>query len=268
MKNPGLLIFTDLDGTLLDHESYSWAPAAPALAKLRELQVPVILNSSKTAAEIEGLRSALGNDYPYVTENGGGLVLPAGTLPNQVKTETGFLGRRYAEILEILGNLRLKKNYLFKGFADLGVAGVSEATGLNPAAARLACARESSEPLIWLEDDARLEEMRSDLAVFDLQLVQGGRFQHVMGANDKGKALSWIFKRYRLAYPDGQLTTVALGDGENDRPMLEAADIAVVIRPHQGQPLWLRDHRRVIRPIDKGPQGWQEAISEILRIYL
>ncbi|TKB45800.1 mannosyl-3-phosphoglycerate phosphatase, partial [Ferrimonas sediminicola] len=31
---PKLLVVTDLDGTLLDHHSYSFQPAEPALARL------------------------------------------------------------------------------------------------------------------------------------------------------------------------------------------------------------------------------------------
>jgi len=56
-----LLVFTDLDGTLLTHEGYSWQPAAPALERLRQLDIPLILNSSKTAAEIAALREELDN---------------------------------------------------------------------------------------------------------------------------------------------------------------------------------------------------------------
>lgn len=33
-SGPPLLVFTDLDGTLLDHESYDWSPARPALNRL------------------------------------------------------------------------------------------------------------------------------------------------------------------------------------------------------------------------------------------
>lgn len=38
-----LLVFSDLDGTLLDSHSYDWQPAAPWLSRLREANVPVIL---------------------------------------------------------------------------------------------------------------------------------------------------------------------------------------------------------------------------------
>lgn len=66
---PVRLVFTDLDGTLLDHETYSFAPAAEALAALKARGVPLVLASSKTAAEIAELHRALGlGDTPAIVE--------------------------------------------------------------------------------------------------------------------------------------------------------------------------------------------------------
>lgn len=68
---PHLLVFTDLDGTLLDHHTYSWQPARPALERLDGLKIPLILCSSKTSPEMLGLRAELGNRHPFIVENGG-----------------------------------------------------------------------------------------------------------------------------------------------------------------------------------------------------
>ena len=50
---PFYLVFTDLDGTLLDHRIYSFEDALPALDFCRKTHVPVILISSKTRAEMD-----------------------------------------------------------------------------------------------------------------------------------------------------------------------------------------------------------------------
>ncbi len=42
------LVFTDLDGTLLNHDDYSWEAARPALEELQRQSIPLILVSSKT----------------------------------------------------------------------------------------------------------------------------------------------------------------------------------------------------------------------------
>jgi predicted mannosyl-3-phosphoglycerate phosphatase (HAD superfamily) len=50
------LIFTDLDGSLLDHHTYSFAPAANYLDRLETQGIPVIPITSKTRAEVLVLR--------------------------------------------------------------------------------------------------------------------------------------------------------------------------------------------------------------------
>lgn len=263
-----LLIFTDLDGTLLTHDDYSWQPAEKALARLRALKIPLIINSSKTAAEITQLRAELGNDHPYIVENGGALIMPAGSVSatdgQPPGEEIRVFGRNYQEIIQILEELRARKDYRFEGFADMGVSGIMQTTNLDQVSAEAAAKRHCTEPLLWHGNPAELSTFRFDLAKERLQLVRGGRFWHVMGAGDKGQAMTWLTHCYQRTHPQTKFTTVALGDGENDLPMLQAADTAVVIKPQTLPALQLGEHRRVLYPTDPGPAGWQQAIDEIL----
>lgn len=71
-----LIVFSDLDGTLLDEDSYSFAAAEPALALMRRHRVPLVLATSKTRAEVEELRTRLDNRDPFIVENGGGIFFP------------------------------------------------------------------------------------------------------------------------------------------------------------------------------------------------
>jgi len=73
---PFVVVFTDLDGTLLDHQTYEWEEAKPALNRCKALQVPLILVSSKTRAEMDVLRHELGLISPFISENGGGIFFP------------------------------------------------------------------------------------------------------------------------------------------------------------------------------------------------
>lgn len=71
-----IIIFTDLDGTLLHPNIYSFAKARPALNLIKEEGIPLVLCSSKTRAEMEVYRERLGNNHPFVSENGGGIFIP------------------------------------------------------------------------------------------------------------------------------------------------------------------------------------------------
>ena len=64
---PFFLVFTDLDGTLLDHDTYGWEAASPALAQCRERGIPIVLVSSKTRAEMDNLRRRMGLSMPFIS---------------------------------------------------------------------------------------------------------------------------------------------------------------------------------------------------------
>lgn len=70
-----IIIFTDLDGTLLDSR-YSFRKALPAIKLIKEKNIPLILCSSKTRSEIELWRKKLNNNHPFISENGGGIFIP------------------------------------------------------------------------------------------------------------------------------------------------------------------------------------------------
>lgn len=252
------IVFTDLDGTLLDHQSYSYAPALPALAALKALGIPVVLCTSKTEPEVSKLHGELGLEAPYITENGGCVVLPQqdGSLSHEQ------FGIDYATIDSCLDELR-RVDFSFRRFADISAEELVEITGLSVQGASMSKMRRSSEPLLWLDSPQQLESFKQKLHAKGLRLVEGGRFFHVMGQTDKASAMQWVQNHYG----QGQKPTrsIALGDSPNDAQMLMAAHIAVVIPRAQGKPLELSPHPRIYRPEEKGPSGWNHAMFNILK---
>lgn len=262
MSRPTLLFFTDLDGTLLDRDSYDWSPARRALDELARYQLPLVLNSSKTAAEIRELRTDLGNAHPYIVENGAAAIIPAGYFESgQTEDEVIHFAKPRARILEVLAQLR-EEGFRFSGFNDMTVEEVARQAGLSEEKAAKAKDRTATEPLMWDGGALDVPSFRQALEREGLRLVKGGRFHHVMGDFDKAEAMQALVKRYRSRYPDARLTSVALGDSPNDRHMLEAADIAVVIRGPE--PLTLSEGHSVMYSDQSGPSGWNECVLTIL----
>ena len=70
------VLFTDLDGCLLDCDRSSFDHVRPALDSLRSAGIPVILVSGKTRAEIEPLRERLDHHDPFIVENGAAAYVP------------------------------------------------------------------------------------------------------------------------------------------------------------------------------------------------
>ncbi|EHV31425.1 phosphatase [Escherichia coli DEC5B] len=150
-----LLVFSDLDGTLLDSHSYDWQPAAPWLSRLREANVPVILCSSKTSAEMLYLQKMLGlQGLPLIAENGAVI-----QLAEQWQEIDGFpriiSGISHGEISQVLNTLREKEHFKFTTFDDVDDATIAEWTGLSRSQAALTQLHEASVTLIWRDSDER-----------------------------------------------------------------------------------------------------------------
>ena len=250
------IVVTDLDGTLLDHQTYEFTPAKKAIAQLQQRGIPLILNSSKTQAEIAAIRDKLNNQEPFVCENGGVLC------GLNSATDIQYLGTPRKKFLTSLRSIKQQLQLNYQGFSEATVEEVVGWTGLTPEAAQQAMEREATEPLLWQDTEAALESFQQQLNKLGLQCVKGGRFYHVMGMFNKASC----FHSLKTHYAQGQaeeIAVIALGDSPNDLPMLQQADYAVVIPTAQGTHLQL-DHSSVFLATQPAPYGWQLGIDHWL----
>lgn len=238
-KNPQLIIFTDLDGTLLDHYIYSFDAAREALEKINVAKIPLIFCSSKTRAEIEMWRKKLGNHYPFISENGGAIFYPKKEkYPNayQVRTRNGYralkLGTYYPDLLQQFKKLKKVFGEKVRGFSEMDLSEVAALTGLTENQAALAQKREYSEPFVFTGDKDEKQKLQIFVKKCPLNVTQGGRFFHLLGDNDKGKAVSIVIKGYKDVNP--KLQSIAIGDSYNDLPMLQKVDIPVLVQKNKG----------------------------------
>jgi mannosyl-3-phosphoglycerate phosphatase len=262
---PRLIVFTDLDGTLLDHDSYSWRAAKPAMARLGCNGIPLIFNSSKTAAEISELQSMMGLRGPFIAENGAAVVIPAGCLGN-AEEEVVHVGRSYEEVVCTL-LVQRKSGARFRSFDDLSAEQVAALTRLTVTEAARAKQRLATVPLVWDGTEEELAQFRAALELEGLKLVQGGRFWHAMGTFDKAEGARFLLKRYQEHFYEEPIVTIALGDSPNDQCMLEAADVPVVIRGVNSDQVQLPSSRHAMRSLKPGPEGWNECVLNLLFEY-
>ncbi|MBW2342364.1 MAG: HAD-IIB family hydrolase [Deltaproteobacteria bacterium] len=262
-----IIIFTDLDGTLLDSQTYDFTPALPALERIRSVQIPLILVSSKTRAEIEILRKKLSLDSPFISENGGGIFFPRTfTLPKDIGWERigGYkkivTGR---PIKEVLGRItELKKEFQFKGFSEMSAKEIAVITDLELEEAILASRREFDEPIVLENCGDDGEIFCKKAAELGLECVAGGRFIHLYIGGNKGRAVEMVLNIYRKL--KGPVFSIALGDSPNDIPMLEVVDKAVVMLQKGGVSINGLVHPDLLRADGGGPDVWNRVVLDIL----
>jgi mannosyl-3-phosphoglycerate phosphatase len=263
-----LLVFTDLDGTLLDHETYSFEPALPALTLLQERNIPLVFCTSKTRAEIEPLRNQLKNTHPFISENGGALFIPRGYFCPEPETDwqdkhylTVELGTRYSQLREVFTRMQSALPVQLKGFGDCTPDEVAGLCGLSLSAAKLAMQREYDEPFI-VEGKIPFDALQEIACHSAVQVTKGGRFYHLMGNNDKGKAVLQLSDMYQSE--SGHPTTIALGDSLNDLPMLEVVDYPVLVKKPDGSYDPAVKLKNILLTRGSGPSGWNEALLGLL----
>jgi mannosyl-3-phosphoglycerate phosphatase len=269
VTKPRLIIFSDLDGTLLNYDRHCWQQALPALKRVAAAGIPLILNSSKTAAEIREIRQQLENTDPFVVENGAVVVIPADTFGNHSEKIVRF-GASRAEVLKVLAGQRTG-GARFRSFSDMSDDELAQLTGLDPASAARAREREGTEPLLWEGSEDERSRFDAALRAENLRLVKGGRFYHAMGIFDKADGTRFLLDKYREQYQkqygDQPITAIALGDSPNDQQMLEAADIPVVIRGVNSDEVQLPSEKHAMRSLKPGPEGWNECVLNLLFEY-
>lgn len=267
------IIFTDLDGTLLDHNTYSFAAALPCIKRLNTANIPIIPNTSKTYAELEYLCIKLGLSAPFIVENGAAVYIPQGCLPkqpNDTKKVGGYWVKQFSEPRQHWQDFvaSLKEKYIsqFEAFSDMSIARICEVTGLDIQSAQRAANRQYGEPILWLGEHQQRDEFMRSAQNFGASPLLGGRFLHICGDSNKGKAMQWLSEVYRQQFAPINFTTIALGDGNNDIDMLEVADIAVRISSPAHQTPTLKRTQGVYTSSAHGPLGWREIIDQLIPV--
>ena len=263
---PRLVVFTDLDGTLLDRETYSCEKALPTINNLRQEGVPIVFCSAKTRAEQEVYRQKVGITDPFIVENGGAIFINQDYFPFNFdfhKVQNGYrvieLGTPYREIRRILEQINIGIRVNIKGFGDMSAEEVAAETGLSWEAAHLAKQREYDETLVLKGIPQEIDSILQAINAAGLSYSSGGRYYDVMGPNDKGMATRILIDLFHRKF--GQIKTIAIGDSPNDLPMLSVVEIPVLVQQPGGT--WEEiDLPNLYRVKGIGPEGWAKAIEE------
>lgn len=266
-----LIVFSDLDGSLLDSETYAWEEARPAVDTLRRLDIPLVLASSKTRGEVAVYAQAMELKAPFVAENGGVVAVPDGYFGHPVPgalPRDGFdilsLGVPRCDLVTALGEMAAKIGARVRGFASLGRAEVQRLTGLSGGAARLALEREHDEPFV-LDDEASIAALSAAAKDRKLKVTRGGRFFHLTGGSDKGRAARVVMGLFEAV--GRRLTSIGIGDAPNDLALLTSVQHPIVIPRPDGTAdpeLAERLPGAQIAP-RSGPAGWNEAVLAVIR---
>ena len=255
------IIFSDMDGTFLDHNTYSYSKAMPAIKKIRRNKVPLIFCSSRVSHEMGHYYRKIKMAHPFISENGAAICIPKNYFKFSFKADIikGHykviqFGTSYHRLREVLVKIKKETGYKIKGFGDLTLKELSENANISIKKVRLAKQREFTEPFILYKGS--IEKIKKLITKNKLHYTKGGRYHYIMGKNDKGKAVNALKKLFRKKY--GNIATIGIGDGLNDLPMLKNVDYGYQVKNHKGQ--YSFKHKDIIRINKIGPEGFNHAV--------
>lgn len=263
-----IIIVTDLDGTLLDKDTYSYHKARTALFAIQHRRIPVVFCSSKTRAEQVSHRRMLGVRDPFIVEDGGAIFVERGYF----KVDFTFhhstddfhvieFGTAYEVIRQAVDAIRSDTGIRLKGYGDMVPAEVAELTGLDRQSAELAMKREYQETIVSVHKPDELETLTNAFAHHGLRLTKGGRFLAVSGQHDKGTAVEVLAALYGREF--GAVRVVGIGDSHNDLSMLSAVDVPVLVQ--KGPDAWEAiGTPNLVRVEGVGPEGWNRFVMDYL----
>ncbi|MDX9726552.1 MAG: HAD hydrolase family protein [Bacteroidales bacterium] len=263
------IIFTDLDGTLLDSETYSFERAGEVLACIREQNIPLVAVTSKTAEEVKQIIRRINISHPFVVENGGGIFFPE-TYPGEfprAQPDNGYYVVQFASPAmpppDVLNEISIHLGIRLRGFSNLSVEEVISYTGLSAEEAGKAKQRQFSEPFILPPDESVLKKIITLSHSYNYKIVLGGRFAHLIPKDSgKGNAVKFLLAFYKKQFPDVPVISIGLGDSYNDFDFLSETDISIIIR----------NKGRILRSVKKnwivsqrpGVEGWAEEVKKII----
>ena len=266
----GWLVATDLDHTLMSDPA-SAGLAGAAIRAVEAEGVPVIPASSKTFGEMLRFLDDAGlSPRPFLFENGSGIgwpeqcaAPPADIAP--VARQDGcaaFLLTAPADAVRAsVRHLLGRHGPASRLLEDMAPKELAALTGLDESVAILAGQRLASVPVLWLDGPEALAAFRAELAAQGWAAVSGGRFVHVSAPWDKARGLARL--RDWLGSEARSERLLACGDSENDRALLEAADLALVFPGPGGA--WMSLARPVHRVPAAGPEAWRQAVLKSIR---
>ena len=255
-----VLIFTDLDGSLLHRDTFEFGEIKDYLRQIISKGIFVIPNSSKTEKEILEFSYDLGLSLPYICENGAaihGLDSLNKDLPKEL-----ILSREKEDVINIFKNIvPINLQNKCKWLSEMDEKSQSLIFGLQDKKLKIALDRKYTIPFIFNGTKNEKKQLSKIIKKDGLYLQEGGRVINLTDRINKAKAQRVFVRFFKKHHKNIQ--TVAVGDNHNDMDMLKISDIPCLVFNDK----FTLDEipiNNLITTNKPSPEGWADVIKMAL----
>ena len=270
IKNMTLLIFTDIDGTFINNDTFDEGLNTKTISELIQAQHSVVFNTSKTFDEVDYFQKKIKTSLSFICETGGGIYIANDNLKTTESSRAAYQilyeSRKITEYKDQIQS-EIYKNFRddLTFFDDLSVEEQSSLSGLSGHDLALASRRDFSILIKWKSTKSKYEEFKLFLKKFKLNLITGGRFSHICSEHDKGKATKLFIDKTKKFSKKSNIVTVAIGDSKNDFEMLNVVDFPCIVKSPNNHSLKdSLDSKNITFSDHQAPTGWIECIEKVV----
>ena len=259
-KKLSVIIFTDLDGTLLHRDTFKFDEIKDYINSLISKGIIIIPNTSKTEAEIEDFNKKLDLNLPFISENGSaifGLDTLNKNFPNNI-----VLSREKEITLKIFQknvpeNLRSKCKLITKMEKKIQ----RKIFGLTDKNLKNVLNRNYSTSILFKGNSEQKKDLFKIVKNIGLSLHEGGRVINICDNVSKVKAMNRVIKMIKKI--ENEIKTIGVGDNYNDLDMLRNSNIACLVFNDQFlmEPININN---CIVSKQSAPLGWEEVVKMAL----
>ena len=267
--NKKFLIFSDIDGSFMNHRSYSYSILKKYILLLKN-HCQVIFNSSKTFEEINELNKSLKILSPFIVENGACIFFPRNY--NNIVLDKNFfkyndylgykLTNKNSQLL-ISETNHLKKKYKFSFLSEITDLRLKKISNLNIQQLKRSRMRMFSNPILWEDKETKKDQFSKEINSLGYEVSYGGRFLHLCDSYNKGKAVKEFLAILKLN-KNLSYKTISIGDSDNDLSMLEQTDYSCIIKSSKKK-LLLNKKKNNYYSKNFAPEGWRESLEYIFK---
>ncbi len=256
-KKSSVIIFTDLDGTILHRDTFKFDTIKNYLKKLVNNGIIIIPNSSKTEIEIDKFNEELGVELPYILENGSaihGLNLINQNFPNKI-----ILSREKEELLKIF-NMKVPEKLMNKciQISKISKKKQEKIFGQKDDKLQEVLKRKYTVPFLFEGNNSEKNKLLKILNSNSLSLQEGGRVLNLCDNINKIKSMNKVIKI--LKKTEDKIVTIAVGDNYNDLDMLKNSDVPCLVFNDQFK-LDKINIDNLIFSNKPSPDGWADVIK-------
>ena len=257
-----IIIFTDLDGSLLNKDTFRFDEIEDYFRELISIGIKIIPNSSKTESELLYFNKEYNLNLSFIAENGSsinGLNLIHKNLP-----ETISLGRTVDKIYDIYSkNIPhvLEQKVIF--ISKLDKREQEKILGLSLHKVKLAMDRKYSIPVQFKGSEVEKNEFIKIMNDAGLTVQTGGRIMTICDKVNKSEA---IIKTLELISNKIQndIITIGVGDNQNDIDMLSETDYSCLVK-NDNFDTSLINIDNLIKSSKPSPLGWADVIKTAIQ---